>query len=81
MQPPAEIRIAGDEDSVRVTTHLRCAGGHPTTLDAQSGKNCADHSDGDVQSFFRKHECTTLYRTLIEYKDGNRVLPSIAVEW
>jgi hypothetical protein len=69
-----EVRIAGDEDSFRATTRLRRAGGHPTTLDAQSDKSCADHSDGDVQSFFRKHECTTLYRTLIEYKDGNYVI-------
>jgi hypothetical protein len=49
-------------------------GGHPTTLDAQSDKNCYDYSDGDVQLFFRKNNCTYLYRTLIEYKDGNYVI-------
>lgn len=70
-----EVRIAGDEDSLRATIRLQRMGGHPTKLDAQSSKrNCGDNSDGDVQSFFRKHECTTLYRTLIEYRDGDYVI-------
>jgi len=70
----AEIRIAGDEDSIRVTTRLRRAGGHPTELDAKPDKNCADHSDGDVHAFFIAHPCISLYRTLIKYTDGDYVI-------
>jgi hypothetical protein len=69
-----EVRIKGDDDYVKATTRLRRMGGHPVKLDAQSDKNCADHSDGDVQGFFNAHPCVTLYRTLIEYKEGNYVI-------
>jgi hypothetical protein len=46
-------------------------GGHPTTLDARSDKSCDEYSDGEVQVFLRNHHCTSLYRTLIEYKEKN----------
>lgn len=70
-----KARIRGANDSIRATFRLRRSGGHPTTLDEQSDKNhCADYSDGDVQLFFRKHQCTSLHRTLIEYREGNYVI-------
>ena len=49
-------------------------GGHPTTLNARSDKNCADQSDGDVHASFVAHPCISLYRTLIEYADGDYVI-------
>lgn len=71
---PTEVRIRGASDALRATIRLQRMGGRPTTLDAQSVKNCSDHSDGDIQRFFRAHECTSLYRTLIEYREGNYVI-------
>lgn len=70
----AEVRIKGDNDSFRATVRLRQLGGHPTTLDARSDKSCADYSDGAVQVFLKTNHCTSLYRTLIEYKEGNYVI-------
>ncbi len=69
-----EASIKGVNDSYRATARLRTLGGHPTKLDAQSDKNCSDHSDGDLQRFFREHQCTSLYRTLIEYSEGKYVI-------
>jgi hypothetical protein len=70
----AEVRIRGSDDSLKARLRLRRMGGHPTTLDAQSDKNCADYSDSDVHSFFLAHQCTSLYRTLIEYREGNYII-------
>ena len=69
-----EVRIKGDDDAVKATTRLRLRGGHPIKLDARSDKNCGDYSDGDLQRFFRAHPCISLYRTLIEYTEGNYVI-------
>lgn len=69
-----EARIKGVNDSYRATARLRTLGGHPTKLDAQSDKNCSDHFDGDLQRFFGEHQCTSLYRTLIEYGEGKSVI-------
>lgn len=69
-----EVRIEGANDSFRATVRLRKLGGHPTTLDARSDKTCAEYSDGDLRLFFNKNHCTSLYRTLIEYKEGNYVI-------
>jgi hypothetical protein len=69
-----EVRIKGDDDAFKATTRLRRMGGHPIKLDARSDKNCSDYSDGDLQRFFRAHPCISLYRTLIEYTEGNYVI-------
>jgi hypothetical protein len=69
----AEVRIKGDDDAVKATTRLRLRGGHPIKLDARADKNCA-YSNGDLQVFFNNNHCTSLYRTLIEYKEGNYVI-------
>lgn len=69
-----EVRIKRDSDSFRATVRLRQLGGHPTTLDAQSDKTCAEHSDGGLRVFFDKNRCASLYRTLIEYTEGNYVI-------
>ncbi|MGH3711720.1 MAG: hypothetical protein ACRDRQ_27300 [Pseudonocardiaceae bacterium] len=46
-------------------------GGHSAKLDAQSDRNCIDHSFGEIKIFFREHPCISLYRTLIEYREMN----------
>lgn len=69
-----EVRIKGDDDAVKATTRLRLRGGHPIKLDARADKNCADYSNGDLRVFFNNNHCTSLYRTLIEYKEGNYVI-------
>jgi hypothetical protein len=69
-----EVRIKGDDDAVKATTRLRLRGGHPINLDARADKNCADYSNGDLRVFFNNNHCTSLYRTLVEYKEGNYVI-------
>jgi hypothetical protein len=69
-----EVRIKGDDDAVKATTRLRLRGGHPIKLDARADKNCADYSNGDLRVFFNNNHCTSLYRTLVEYKEGNYVI-------
>lgn len=69
-----EVRIKGDDDAVKATTRLRLRGGHPIKLDARADKNCADYSNGDLQRFFRAHPCISLYRTLVEYAEGDYVI-------
>ena len=69
-----EVRIKGDDDAVKATTRLWLRGGHPIKLDARADKSCADYSNGDLQRFFHAHPCISLYRTLIEYAEGNYVI-------
>lgn len=65
----ADARTSGITDSLRITSRLKRAGYKVEVQAKRDDKNCEDYSDGEVQSFFRKHECNSPYRELIEVKD------------
>ncbi|WP_433277906.1 hypothetical protein ACQPZA_02235 [Pseudonocardia xinjiangensis] len=43
--------------------------------------NCAAHSYGQAQSFFRAHPCAALFRALLEVRDGRSNVALVAVAW
>lgn len=43
--------------------------------------DCAEHSYGAVQRWFREHPCTALYRALLEVRDRRGGLVLVAVAW
>lgn len=43
--------------------------------------DCASHSYGQVQEFFRTHPCTALFRVLLEVRDARRNVVLVAVAW
>lgn len=48
-------------------------------VDAET--NCAAHSYGQVQDFFRAHPCTALFRALLEIRDNRGNVALVAVAW
>jgi hypothetical protein len=43
--------------------------------------DCAGHSYGEVQQFFREHPCSALFRALYEIRDGKAGVVLVAVAW
>ena len=43
--------------------------------------DCAAHSYGEVQKWFREHPCEALFRTLLEVRNHRDALVLVAVAW
>jgi hypothetical protein len=64
-----EIRVKGDDDSIRASIRLRHLGRHPVTLDSRNGFDCRPLSDGEIHQYFLKHQCVSINRTLMEIRE------------
>ena len=72
---------AKDRSTVRATTRLVRQGLDVRERDIDAGTDCAAHSYGQVQVFFRAHPCTALFRALLEVRGQGGNVALVAVAW
>jgi len=68
-QDSANVALRLERRGLRVSSRL------------SSDEDCAEHSYGRVQAFFREHPCTALSRALFEARDSRRNVVLVAVAW
>ena len=78
------IRVNGkarDRNSRAVVRRLEQSGFRIRTRLEVADTDCAAHSYGEVQRWFRAHPCQALYRALFEVGDRRGALALVAVAW
>jgi hypothetical protein len=71
---------ARDRSTARAVERLVRAGFKVREQGVEVDSDCAAHSYGQVQDFFRAHPCTELFRALLEVRGGGATA-LIAVAW
>jgi hypothetical protein len=72
---------ARDRNSRSVVRRLERSGLRIRTRIERADADCAAHSYGEVQRWFRQHPCQALYRALFEVRDRRGGLGLVAVAW
>ena len=72
---------ARDHDSRSVVRRLERIGLRFRPRWETADTDCAAHSYGEVQRWFREHPCEALYRALFEVRDRHGTLVLVAVAW
>jgi hypothetical protein len=79
-RPPAKTEVRVKADSDRVAARLR-AKGYRVNLRMEHDDDCAAHSYGTVQDFFRLTPCSSLSRAVFELRDKHRNVTLVAISW
>ena len=80
----ADVRFStGDVQASlkRTTIALSASGYGGYYLVPEFDNNCASHSYGQVQAFFRSHPCRWLARAYIVVRENNQDLALVAISW
>lgn len=72
---------ARDQKSLEAVVRLERKGFRISSRVTADDTDCAEHSYGQVQEFFRTHPCMALFRALIEVRDRRRNVVLMAVAW
>jgi hypothetical protein len=72
---------ARDRSSASAVQRLVRSGLQVRERQTDARSDCAAHSYGQVQAFFRAHPCEALFRTLLEVRDGRGAVALVAVAW
>lgn len=72
---------ARDRDTGRLVLRLQRQGLRAEQRFSSDDGDCAAHSYGQVQGFFRAHPCDALFRTLFEVRDQSGNVALVAVAW
>jgi hypothetical protein len=72
---------ARDRNSRSVRVRLERRGLRIRARHETADIDCAAHSYGEVQQWFREHPCQAMYRALFEVDDGRSGLALVAVAW
>jgi hypothetical protein len=81
-QPSVRVSTGTVQASLKRTTITLSASGYGGYyLPPEFDNNCASHSYGQVQNFFRSHPCRWLARAYIVVRDHNQGLALVAISW
>jgi hypothetical protein len=72
---------ARDRSSASAVQRLTRSGLKVRERQTDARSDCAAHSYGQVEVFFRAHPCEALFRTLLEVRDGRGAVALVAVAW
>lgn len=68
-------------DSIAAEARLAARGVRITARLTDDASDCAAHSYGQVQQFFRQHRCTKLHRAQFEVRDSKGDVALVPVAW
>ena len=71
---------ARDRSSTAAVQRLARSGFQVRERATDAGSDCAAHSYGQVQEFFRTHPCEAYFRSLLEVREGPAVV-LVAIAW
>jgi hypothetical protein len=72
---------ASSQDSAAAQARLASRGVRITARLTDDSNDCAGHSYGQVQQFFRDHPCTKLHRAQFEVRDSKGDVVLVPVAW